>query len=552
MVRILLIPLGLIALLVGAMFWSGGGHIGRAEFAYIGVGDIVTLDPNQMSYMGDFRVSYAIREGLFYYDPVTLAPKPADAVSVDVTPDKRTWTFHLRPEARWTNGDPVRAADYVFAWRRMLESPGAYTYLFHYIENAEAYEQAYATNKPMSFDKVGVKEINPLTLQVKLDNPCSFFLDLVAFVPFYPLNERSMEPFKQTDPQTHHVSYDAGFTRPPNDVTNGPFVLKRWDFKRDLWLEKSPTYWDHQHVALKSIDVVINDDPLSGLLMYESGSVDWLDDISSDFASELKKRGRKDLVITPGFGTVFLTVNCAKDIPGVFENNPLADRRVRQAIDMAIDKEQICQTILRNLGDQPATSYTPPNIFPGFHVTPGYSFDVKRARELLAEAGYPNGQGFPTIPMLFSTASPAVLELVQNIKNQLQNNLNIDIQLQSLESRVRADRLHSKQYVIAPSDWYGDYGDPSTFTDKYISTSLNNESNWSVSEYDALCAQAAREPDNAKRMQLLERAEHVLDTDLPVIPLYFGINMDLCRTYAKIHFSPRMTIEFKGISVEKH
>lgn len=552
MLRILSIPAGLIALLIGAMLWSGGGTQGRADFAYIDNGDVITLDPNQMSYMQDFRISYAIREGLYAYDPVTLQPKPADAISVDTTPDKCTWTFHLRPYARWTNGDPVRAADYVFAWRRMLEQPGEYTYLFYYIKNAKQYEDAFAKNKPIPFSQVGIKALDPLTLRVTLNDPCNFFLDLVAFVPFYPLNARSMEPFKEVDRATGHVSYKADFTRPPHVVTNGSFELTRWDFKRELWLTKSKSYWDRKDVKLNSIEMVINENPLSQLLMYESGAVDWLANLNSDFAAELKADGRKDLIVSPGFGTFFLDVNCAASIPGILAHNPLADVRVRQAFDMAIDKQQICTTILRNMGQKPATTYIPPNIFAGYHTTPGLDFDVSRARQLLADAGYPDGRGFPIIPFLFSSDSPGTLDLVQNISNQLQANLHIQIQLQSLESRIESNRLHSKQYVIAPADWIGDYGDPSTFTDKCLSTAINNDANWSNPQYDALCAQAAREPNNSKRLKLLEQAEHLVNTDLPLIPLYYMVNTGLCRPYVKIYFNPRMTISFKAISITKH
>ncbi|HEY1684511.1 MAG TPA: peptide ABC transporter substrate-binding protein [Tepidisphaeraceae bacterium] len=550
MLRILLIPLALIALLIGAMFWSGGGQIGRAEFAYIDNGDIITLDPNQISYSRDFRITYAIREGLYAYNPSTLIPEPADATSVDITPDKKTWTFHLRPEAKWTNGDPVRAADYIFAWRRMLEEPGEYTYLFYYLENAKAYEDAFAAHGSMSFDQVGVKALDPLTLRVTLHDPCGFFLDLVSFTPFYPLNERSMQRFAEAN--NGHVSYKPEFTKPQNVVTNGPFYLKRWDFKRDLWLEKSPSYWDHKHVPLKSIEMVINDDPLSSLLMYESGSVDWVTDVNNDFCAELRARGRKDLIISPGFGTFFMDFNCASAVPGLIANNPLADVRVRQAIDMAIDKQQICDTILMGLGEKPATTFIPPNIFHGYHTTPGFNFDVTRARKLLADAGYPNGAGFPTLPLLFPSTAPQTSDLVQDIKNQLQANLNITVDLQSMESRIYSTRIHDKQFVLGVNDWIGDYGDPSTFTDKYLSTSANNPTNWLEPQYDKLCGEAAHESDNAKRMALLEQAENLINTEVPIVPLYFMINTDLCRPYVDMHFNPRMTISFKGIKVHKH
>src|SRR3982751_6603283 len=147
MSRLLVIPLILLLLLAGAMVWSGGSAEKRADFAFINRGDIFTLDINQMSYMQDFRLTYSIREGLFSYDPDTLRPIPAGATSYDLSDDKRVWTFHLRPEAKWTNGDPVTAKDYEWSWRRMLEEPGVYTYLFYYIKNAETYEHSYAKNE---------------------------------------------------------------------------------------------------------------------------------------------------------------------------------------------------------------------------------------------------------------------------------------------------------------------------------------------------------------------------------------------------------------------
>src|ERR1043165_3973629 len=143
MSRVLLIFLALAALVAGAVAWSGGSAQQRADFTFINRGDIITLDINQMSYLQDFRITYAIREGLYGYNAQTLVPEPALATSVDVSADKRVYTFHLRIEGRWSNGDPVRANDFVFAWRRMLETPGEYTYLFYYIKGAEKYLQDY-------------------------------------------------------------------------------------------------------------------------------------------------------------------------------------------------------------------------------------------------------------------------------------------------------------------------------------------------------------------------------------------------------------------------
>src|SRR5689334_8959159 len=151
MFRLLTIPLAIAVLLAGALIWSGGGTEKRADFTFINRGDIYTLDLNQMSYMQDFRLTYGIREGLYAPDPETLKPVPAGAASHTVSPDGRIWTFKLRPEAKWSNGEPVRAQDYVFSWRRMLEEPGEYTYLFYYVVNAKQYEDSYAAGKAIDF-----------------------------------------------------------------------------------------------------------------------------------------------------------------------------------------------------------------------------------------------------------------------------------------------------------------------------------------------------------------------------------------------------------------
>src|SRR4051794_21238007 len=257
MLRLFLIPIGLLVLVAGAIAWSGGGTEPRADFAFINRGDIYTLDLNQMSYMQDFRLTYGIREGLYAPNPETLKPEPAGAVSHEVSQDGRVWTFKLRPEAKWSNGDPVRAADYVFSWRRMLEEPGEYTYLFYYVTNAHDYETSYSAGNPIDFNSVGIKALDDLTFQVTLIDPVPYLLELVAFPPFYPRNARSMEPFKEQQGEGKYT-YRNEYTRPPNVVTNGPFNLTRWDFRRRLVLKKSDTYWDRANVKSNSIEMVVN------------------------------------------------------------------------------------------------------------------------------------------------------------------------------------------------------------------------------------------------------------------------------------------------------
>ena len=568
MTRLLFIPLTLLGLLALTMAWSGGGVQSRADFAFVNRGDIITLDLNQMSYLQDFRVTYGIREGLYTYDTNDLHPVPAGAVGYTLSDDKRVWTFQLRPEAKWTNGDPVVAGDYVFSWRRMLEEPGEYTYLFDYIKGAKQYSADFAAHnaykrnprtakfvKKPDIASVGIAAVSPREFRVTVNDPVPFLLDLVAFPPFYPLHAKSMEPFKETDKLTGATSYRNQFTRAGNVVTNGPFELVDWDFKRRLLFEKSDTYWDKANVLSNTIEMVINENPLAQFLAYESGDVDWLADVNPDLAAELKAKGRKDLRVNPAFGTMFLTFNCMPEFlsgtEGASGKNPLSDMRVRQALALSIDRKYIVDNITR-MGEPVATTYVPPGALPGWKSTPGFGTDVERARKLLAEAGYPGGRGMPRLPIIFNSESSTRKMLTQSLKNQWKSNLGIDVDLQGVELKSYRNKVTEKRYAIAPVGWYGDYMDASTFTDKYLSTSLQNDCAWGSDRYDGLCARAAKEPDEQKRLRMLEEAERILLHEAPIVPIYTYVNVWMHRDEVKgINPNPKLLTMFKGLKVER-
>jgi len=606
MLRLASIPIGLMLLVLGALFWSGSGKARKADFTFINRGDIITLDLNLMSYQQDFRLTYAIREGLYCPDPETYEPIPAGAESHEVSPDGRVWTFHLRKSAKWSNGDPVTAHDYIFSWRRFFEEPGEYTYLFYYIKNAKAYETSYTSGEPIDIRSVGMEAVDDYTFRLTLNDPVTFLLDLVAFPPFYPRNERSMTAFRDFNdkPMMNLVgdylakqqkdikkltqaeilaelpgfaaqntsadtkvavakmirygsikhTYLNEYTRPPNVVTNGPFMLTEWEFKRRLWLEKSPTYWDRDAVHVNTIEMVVNDNVLSQFLQYEAGTVDWLADITTDLASELRARGRTDLRASKAFGTAFLTLMCKPQLPKSIFNgakNPLADQRVRQALAMSIDKKFITERVTR-MGEEVATTYFPPGTLPGFETLPGLPFDVAKAQSLLAEAGYPKGKGFPALPILYNSDNPTRARIVQVLKEQWKQNLGIDVEIESQELKIYRNRVTEKDYAIAMVAWYGDYPDVSTFTDKYLSTSLQNDSAWANMQFDQLCDDATKEADAAKRMLILQKAEALIDTEVPIVPLYHYVNCSMRRDYVKgIKENPRNLTVFKGLRLDK-
>jgi len=676
MIRLLVISLAMVALLVCSMMLSGGAARKPAEFPFVNRGDVFTLDINHMSQLQDFRIMYATREGLYANAPITYEAIPAGALGYDLSPDKKVWTFHLRPQCRWINGDPVTANDYVFSWRRMLEEPGDYTYLFHYLQNAEDYENSYSRGDPIDFKTVGIEAVDPLTFRIRLVSPVPFLLELAAFPPFFPRNERSMAKFRifsessdnhndvmdvfaryvdaahkvdvsgspgdaahtldttavqnwlhlakgfeiaqknqaelldalvvfaameplqgmaptrndtmvNTDAESgadtlsplppadklkrmlakHFVryTYNRQYTMPPDVVTNGPFTLSRWDYKKRLVMLKSDNYWDKAHVRINSLEMVVVEKKESQMLAYQSGAVLWDADVDDETGDQLKNSKadyRHDLHTSPAFGTYFMSLMCGPDLPSKVHQgkNPLADVRVRQALAMAINKQEIIDEV-ETMGELPARSYFPPDgTLPDFLFVPGpydadaskrYTFqqvqkmlksslsgpgpglpyNVQRARELLAEAGYPDGRGFPKLPLAYRNSSEESKYICQILQTQWKTALNIDVNLDSEDPKIYRDSMDKKDFCIGPSSWYGDYPDVSTFTDKYLSTSLNNESGWKNSKFDNLCDQARYELDPAKRLEILAQAENLIDTDVPVIPIYHFVNFSMYRPW---------------------
>jgi len=519
------------------------------EFRFINRGDIITLDLNAMSYLQDFRIAFATREGLYTYNPETFKPEPAIATGETVV-ESKVWTFDLRPDAKWDNGDPVTADDFVFSWRLLLESPGEYSYLLHYIDGAQAYQKAYADGRAMSFDRVGVKALGPNKLQVTLVNPVPFFRDLMAFATFYPRHAGSMQPFKETDAKGR-VSYKPEYTRPPHVVTNGPYKLVKWEPGKLLRMEQNTHYWDRDKLKLKAIENVVANDAQSSFIQYEQGEIDWLADVSQDIAYPLKQQNRTDLRTAMAFGTAMLTVNCAESIPEVAaQKSPLSDLRVRQAISLAVDRETLVKSVTR-MGEKPAMNYMPPGFFDGYVAKPVSAGTVDEAKKLLADAGFPDGKGFPTISIIYNSDNTIRRDLAASISNQLRTKLGITVEGRGIELKAYRNEITGKRYSLGLVAWFGDYMDPSTFTDKYLSTSENNDSNWGPAAYDALVAKARTEPDVQKRYNLLAEAETLINQDLPIIPLYHYVNISLYRDNVKGLFTNAKNLTvFKTISIE--
>lgn len=562
MLRLAVIPIALLALVAGAVVWSNTGQGPPADFSFINRGENKTLDLGVMSWSQDVRIAYQLWEGLYTPDPVTFKPIPGSADRIELSPDKTVYTFHIRPTARWCNGDTLKSTDFVFAWRRMLRQPGEYTYLFFYIKGAKEYQDAYAAWKSQmdqgkkapepSFDKmVGVQAPDAHTLIVRLAHPVPYFTSICAFPSYFPQYEPCMKAFAQWDAKhTYITGYDQAFTRPPHLVGNGPYRLAEWSFKRRLRLIASDYYWNRAKTQSRIIDQLFADDGLAQFRAYESGYTDWLPDVDGDMAADLLARHRSDLHVFPAFGTYFYDFNCRPTLSDG-SKNPFHDPRVRRAFSMAVDREPIVRNVTRS-GEPPANTYIPRGAFPDYPSPAGLPYDVAAARKLLAEAGYPGGAGFPHVPILFNNDFPVHGEIAQVVRRQWQANLGVDLSLEGLELKVFGERLHQHDFAVARASWYGDYYDPSTFTDVLKSSSENNDSDWRNPQYDALLVKAEFEGDPQKRMKILAQAENMILQQAPILPLYQYVNHYLFRSNVHgIALDPRMMIMMQVVKVDR-
>jgi len=324
--------------------------------------------------------------------------------------------------------------------------------------------------------------------------------------------------------------------------------MAEWTFKRRVRLIASDFYWDRANVKSRVIDQIYAEDAQAALRTYDRGEVDWLAEVDADLAAQmLAHGGNPDLHIFPAFGTYFYSLNCLPNLPDG-RKNPLADVRVRKALALAIDREPIVKNVGR-LGQPISFDYIPPRVFEGYVSPAGLPYDIAAARKLLADAGYPDGRGFPELSILYNSESNHG-DVAQIIRRQWQGNLGITMTLQGVEIKVFGEMLHTQQYAVARASWYGDYDDPTTFTDKYKSDSDDNDSKWVSAEYDRLCAEAQKQTDSHQRLELLSRAENILLNEAPIIPLYTYVNSYMFRNQVKgIPLAANAMIMFKSVQV---
>ncbi|HUL50944.1 MAG TPA: peptide ABC transporter substrate-binding protein, partial [Candidatus Nitrosotalea sp.] len=423
-------------------------------------------------------------------------------------------TFHLRKDARWSDGRPVTAGDFVYSFQRML-TPALgteYAYMLYIMTNAEAFN----TGKLTDFSKVGVKAPDDYTLQITLNHPVPYFITLLSHPSWYAVPRTTLEKYGKVDER------GTLWTRPGNHVGNGPFVLDQWRVNDVIVVKKSPTYWDRDHVRLNEIRFYPIESAATEERAFRAGQLHVTYHCPREKIDAYRTQHPEFLRIEPWLETYYFRVNVTKSV--------LRDQRVRQALGRAIDRRALVESVMRG-GEIPAHHFTPPNTA-GYTSAANMPTDYESARRLLAEAGFPNGAGFPDLELLYATSDDG-LRITEAIQEMWKKELNIHVTVRNEEFKVFLDSQRRLAYDLSLSLWIGDYPDPSTFLDLLTTDNGNNQTGYSNPEYDRLIGQAAQTLDPARRYDIFQHAEALIMNEAPVIPLFFGTHVFLCRPEVK-------------------
>ena len=484
-----------------------------------------TMEPTSLNtllatYAYDFTPINAMIECL-YRDDENDVPQPAGAETVDISDDKLVYTFHLREDATWSNGDPVVATDYEFAWQQALNPKVAsdYAYMLYFIHNAQPY-----FNGEVEWSEVGVKVIDEYTLEVTLDNPLPYATDLFAFPTLAPINQKFYE----------EVGADKYATDAEYFCCNGMYELTEWSHNSQIVFQKREDYWNADAVGPDEIVYKIITDSQAGLNSYLSREIDYTDLDSGEVVQQAEAAGF-EVGVKPARSSYYLIVNT--------EDEFMSNQNLRLALAYSIDKQALVDTVYQN-DNQPMTSFTPPAIMgaagadgPSFQealleergeMYPG-SGDLEKAQEYLQAALEELGCTVDELNLSIDCADDSLRRNCATfLQEQWRQNLGIEnITVNSMQTKQVSANRQSGDYCMSLGGWSPDYNDAINFLDLWVTDGGNNDSFWSNEEYDNLIAQATAEADEEVRQQYLFDAEEILAAEMPVIPLYWQ-----CQNYS--------------------
>ncbi|WP_221566954.1 peptide ABC transporter substrate-binding protein [Alkalihalobacillus sp. TS-13] len=477
---------------------SGSGGEIEQEITVNAKSEPPSLDPALATDTTSGWVLDHLFEGL-YTKSKEGEPVAALAEDVKVSEDKKVYTFTIR-DAKWSNGDPVTAGDFEYAWKRVLnpDTGSSFAFYLYYLKGAEAYNKGEG-----SAEDVGVTAVDEKTLKVELKSPTGFFEKLLTFWPYYPVNQKVVEE------NENWASAADGY------VSNGAYTLKSWKHDSELVAEKNDEYWNKKSISMEKITWAMVNDATTYYQMYKSGELDLIDTLPTDVIAQ--EKDSEDFKIKPYFGTYMYMFNVEKE--------PFTNPKVRRAFALAIDRQAITENISQ-AGEQPAYAFVPygvegPNGDFRKQKEKYFEENVEKAKQLLEEAKQEEGwDELPQVEMVYNT-SENHKKIAEGIQEMLKQNLGVEVSLNNQEWKTYLDTTKQGNFQMARMGWIGIYVDPTPILDYYLGDSPNNRTNWVNEKYDELIEKSKGIQDEAERMEVLHQAESVLMEDLPFMPVYF-------------------------------
>lgn len=488
-----------------------------------------SLDPNLATDTTSALVINNIFEGLVHIEP-SGEPYPGAAESWDVSDDGLVYTFHLRGTDTWSNGDPVTSQDFKDSWLRILnpETAADYAYQLYFIEGAQDYNAGEG-----AAEDVAIETPDDTTLKVTLGDPAPWFVPLMSHQAYFPIHKATVEEFGDS------------WTEPENIVTNGAFTLEEWNHDSDLLLQKWTDWREADSVALETVEMPIITESTTGVAAFETGEIDVQMDLPTAEMERLKELPEYENF--PLLGIYYYGFNT--------EHPPLDDVKVRKALALAMDRQAIIDNVAQ--ADQlPATGITPKGM-PGFDVFEqdylGPTADVDKAKELLAEAGYPEGEGLPEITIYHNTSEghQAIATAVQAQWTAIGANVTI----KNMEWKQYLEFIQNNDEVMVYRlGWVADYADAYNFLDMFRGGGGNNFTRWANDEYDQGLADALKATDSEERWAIYKQMEDISTDEMPVAPIYWYTNPDLVAEYVSgYHPNPLGSLtNLWKVSIEAH
>lgn len=472
-----------------------------------------TLDPQKARGVPAANILRDLYEGLVSEAPDGhLVPGVAERWSV--SGDGLTYTFYLRPNARWSNGKPLTAQDFVYSLRRAVDPATGSVYAMILTPIAGADAIIHGEQPP---NTLGVKALDAHTLRIHLMAPTAYFLQLLTHPISYPVYRPAVE------------RYAGQFTQPGHSVTDGAYRMRAWVPYSVISLERNPHYWNNARTRIDVVDYYPIDNAEAEFRRYQAGELDWTETVPTNELDRVRREMPAQLHISPAISTYYYGFNVTGP---PFENKP----KLRRALSMAIDREWIVKNVTRG-GEQPAYAWVPPKIKNYTSQTPEWagwprSRQIAEARRLYREAGY--SAAHPLDVEIRYNTSENHRKIAVVIARMWEDVLGVRTTLVNEEWKVFLHNREAKKITqVFRAGWVGDYDDASTFLDLLLSDSGLNDEGYSNPQYDEPVRQAAREGNPVKRRALLERAERVMLRDQPVLPIYFYVNKHLIQPYVK-------------------